>query len=173
MALFRRKKAEKPVTKEVEQYIKAEKRERAGLAWLLALVAMAVAALVIIALFFGGRWAYDRIWNDEDSSSTQTASSQSNNSTSKEEAKTEDSSSDDNTESSDSDDDSTSSSTETSDEDTEDTTGDTETSSSSESKEETKTEDLAETGPATPFGLMALVAVISTALYRRHLKKQL
>ena len=58
MAIFNRKKANKAVLPEIEKYYDAEKRERAGLAWLLALTSIAVVALVLIGAFFGGRWVY-------------------------------------------------------------------------------------------------------------------
>lgn len=58
MALFKRKKTDKAVLPEIEKYYNAEKRERAGLAWLLALTSVAVVALLIIGAFFGGRWVY-------------------------------------------------------------------------------------------------------------------
>jgi hypothetical protein len=58
MALFSRKKTDQNVLPEIEKYYDAEKRERAGLAWLLAIVSIACVALVLIGLFFGGRWVY-------------------------------------------------------------------------------------------------------------------
>lgn len=46
------------VLPEVEKYYEAEKRERAGLAWLLAVASVAIVAAVLIGAFFGGRWLY-------------------------------------------------------------------------------------------------------------------
>lgn len=66
MALFRRK-AKNTVIPEVDQYYEGERRDRAGLAWLLALVSVAVVALVLIGAFLAGRWAYRQITdNDQD-----------------------------------------------------------------------------------------------------------
>jgi len=61
MALFNRKKSDNNVLPEVERYYDAEKRERAGLAWLLAIVSIAAVALVLIGAFFGGRWIYRKV----------------------------------------------------------------------------------------------------------------
>jgi len=63
MALFRRNKsANSPaVPEEVNDYYQAEKRDRTWMAWLLALLSLAVTTLIIMALFFGGRWVYRKI----------------------------------------------------------------------------------------------------------------
>lgn len=63
MALFRRNKsASSPaVPEEVNDYYQAEKRDRTWMAWLLALLSLAVTTLIIMGLFFGGRWVYRKI----------------------------------------------------------------------------------------------------------------
>lgn len=63
MALFRRNKSgDAPaLPEEVNSYYQAEKRDRTWMAWLLALLSLAVAALIIMALFFGGRWLYRKL----------------------------------------------------------------------------------------------------------------
>lgn len=58
---FNRKKSDETVPPEVQDYYNAEKRERMGLAWILAFVTLAVTVLVVLGLFFGGRWAYRKI----------------------------------------------------------------------------------------------------------------
>lgn len=65
MALFRRKKTDEPapLPPEVEDYYQAEKRERSGIAWLLALATLALTILVSAGLFYGGKWAYKKITN--------------------------------------------------------------------------------------------------------------
>jgi cytoskeletal protein RodZ len=73
VAVFNRKPKNQAALPEVEQYYSAERRERAGLAWLLALVSIAVVALVIIGLFFGGRWVYRSITDDNKNVATQTS----------------------------------------------------------------------------------------------------
>ncbi len=57
MALFKRK-SDQSVLPEIERYYDAEKRERAGLAWLLALASIACVALLLIGLFYSGHWLY-------------------------------------------------------------------------------------------------------------------
>lgn len=63
MALFRRNKTDNTtaVPQEVSSYYQAESRDRTWMAWLLALVTLAVTAIIIMALFFGGRWAYRKL----------------------------------------------------------------------------------------------------------------
>lgn len=64
MALFGRRNkdgtqpTEVQVPAEIQEYYQAERRERAGVAWLLALATLAVTLLVAVGLFFGGRWVY-------------------------------------------------------------------------------------------------------------------
>lgn len=58
---FKREKSDKTVPPEVQEYYNAEKRERMGLAWILAFVTLAVTVLVVLGLFVGGRWAYRKI----------------------------------------------------------------------------------------------------------------
>jgi hypothetical protein len=70
MALFRRKKQDTTRLPELERYYEAEKRERAGLAWILALISVALAALIILGLVFGGRWLYRRITNNKPATTT-------------------------------------------------------------------------------------------------------
>jgi hypothetical protein len=63
MALFRRNNsANSPaLPEEVNNYYQAEKRDRTWMAWLLALLSLAVTTLIIMGLFFGGRWIYRKI----------------------------------------------------------------------------------------------------------------
>lgn len=70
MAWFRRKTDDSEVLPELEQYYEAERRERAGLSWLLALVSVACVALVIIGLFFSGKWLYGRLTKDSGDATT-------------------------------------------------------------------------------------------------------
>lgn len=70
MALFKRKKKES-VLPEVDKYYEAERRDRTGLAWLLAFVSIILVALFIIIVFFAGRWAYRAIFdNNQDVATT-------------------------------------------------------------------------------------------------------
>lgn len=64
MALFGRKKQD-AVLPEVDKYYEGERRDRAGLAWLLALVSVAIVALVLVGAFLAGRWVYRQIASDD------------------------------------------------------------------------------------------------------------
>ena len=61
MALFKRDPKDSSVLPEIEKYYDAEKRERAGLAWLLAIASVAFVAALLIGVFFGGRWIYRKV----------------------------------------------------------------------------------------------------------------
>lgn len=67
MALFKRKKNDS-VLPEVDEYYQAERRDRGWMAWLLALISVAVVVLAVIALFLGGRWVVDKIGGDDNTS---------------------------------------------------------------------------------------------------------
>ncbi len=53
------------VPSEVQEYYQAERRERAGVAWLLGLGTLAVTILLAVGLFFGGRWIYRKVTNND------------------------------------------------------------------------------------------------------------
>ncbi len=59
------------VPQEVQEYYQAEKRERTGIAWLLALGTLIATVLLAVALFFGGRWIYRTIFNNDQSKTSQ------------------------------------------------------------------------------------------------------
>ncbi len=62
MALFRQNKTQRTVLpEEVNDYYKAQKRERTGVALMLGLAALIATLIVGFALFFGGRWVYQKI----------------------------------------------------------------------------------------------------------------
>lgn len=46
---------------EVQQYYEAEHRQSTGVAWLLSIVTLLVTVLVIMLLFFGGRWVIRKL----------------------------------------------------------------------------------------------------------------
>lgn len=58
---------------EVQQYYQAERRERTGIAWLLAIATLLITVAIILGLFFGGRWVYRKIRNRNTSTTSQTA----------------------------------------------------------------------------------------------------
>lgn len=60
---------------EVQEYYQAERRERTGIAWLLAVGTLIVTILLVLALFFGGRWIYQKLTRRDNTNTTQTQSS--------------------------------------------------------------------------------------------------
>lgn len=66
MALFRRNKTDQTgMPPEVQDYYQAENRQRAGVAWILAFGTLLVTVLIVLGLFFGGRWAFRKIKNND------------------------------------------------------------------------------------------------------------
>lgn len=53
------------VPQEVQEYYQSERRERSGVAWLLALGTLVITLLLAVGLFFGGRWLWQKISNDD------------------------------------------------------------------------------------------------------------
>ena len=67
MALFKRNKKNTDVLpQEVREYYQTERRERTGMAWLLAIGTLLVTFIIAAALFFGGRWAYRAVFGNDD-----------------------------------------------------------------------------------------------------------
>lgn len=79
MAWFRRNKTQVNTIPELQEYYNAEKRERSGLSWLLALVSVACAGLLLIGLIFGGKWLYRKLAHNMDKNKTTTAQNQTKN----------------------------------------------------------------------------------------------
>lgn len=63
---FRRNRQNSVLPEEVKEYYQAERRQKRGVAIGLALIALVVTVVVAAALFFGGRFAYNQIWGDDD-----------------------------------------------------------------------------------------------------------
>jgi len=61
----RKKEQSSDLPQEVQEYYQAEKRERVGVAGLLALGTLVVTIGLAIGLFFGGRWAYRSLFNKD------------------------------------------------------------------------------------------------------------
>lgn len=66
--------AEEPeVPEEIQDYYETERRERTGVAWLLAFGTLIATILVASGIFFAGRWAYREIAGTDDDGSTEIA----------------------------------------------------------------------------------------------------
>lgn len=67
---FRRKQNIDGVPQEIQDYYQSERREKTGIAWLLALGTLLTTIALAILLFFGGRWAYRKITNRNNKGNT-------------------------------------------------------------------------------------------------------
>ena len=65
------KKQIKNVPEEVQEYYQSERRERVGIAWLLALATLITTIVLAIGLYFGGRWAWREIFGNEEQTTTE------------------------------------------------------------------------------------------------------
>ena len=72
MALFSRKKSvtQTSIPAEVQDYYQAERRERTGVAWLLAIATLVVTIILALVLFFGGRWLYREVRGTDQNTTT-------------------------------------------------------------------------------------------------------
>jgi len=76
MKLFKRK---TPITNpymppEVQAYAASEHRERMGMAWIVGIVSLIVSTILLVSLFFGGRWVYRKIAGTNTNKPTPTVS---------------------------------------------------------------------------------------------------
>lgn len=72
---FKRNKSDNSgaVPTEIHDYYQAERRDRTGVAWLLAAGTLIGTVLIVLGLFFGGRWAYRALTgNNKPNAVTQT-----------------------------------------------------------------------------------------------------
>lgn len=66
----RKKTGNGKVPKEVKDYYTSEHRERVGLAWLIAFISLVVTVAIILGLFYGGRWVYRSLTDDDKGTET-------------------------------------------------------------------------------------------------------
>lgn len=67
MAWFNRRKQNTDVLpEEVREYYQTERRERTGMAWLLAIATLLATFIIAAGLFFGGRWVYRTAFHHTD-----------------------------------------------------------------------------------------------------------
>lgn len=65
--------AQPGVPLEIQQYYQSESKNRGVMAWLLAGGTLVATILIVIGLFFGGRWVYRKFANRDNNQGTQTA----------------------------------------------------------------------------------------------------
>lgn len=65
MALFGRKKQDSVLPDEVNQYYRSQKREKTGVVLVLGILALVATLLVGLAVFFGGRYLYNKVKGDD------------------------------------------------------------------------------------------------------------
>lgn len=63
MRLFRRKNA--TTDSDIDSYYASERRKRIGVAWLLGFVTLVLTVLLALAFFYGGRWVYRTVFDDD------------------------------------------------------------------------------------------------------------
>ncbi len=63
MPLFKRK--DKTTIAELEEYYSNQNKNSSGRAWFMALLSLLITLAVLAALFFGGRWLYRLVTNDD------------------------------------------------------------------------------------------------------------
>jgi len=63
---FNRKKQDDTLPEEVKEFYESGRKERSGMAWLMALGTLIVTVVLALLLFYGGRWVYNKLaGNDE------------------------------------------------------------------------------------------------------------
>lgn len=65
---------------ELQEYYAAKRTESTGVAWLLAVISLLVTVVILVGLFFGGRWLY-RVIKDKKTDTKKTTTSQPSNTT--------------------------------------------------------------------------------------------
>jgi hypothetical protein len=77
VAFYNRKK-NNSVLPEVDEYYQAERRDNGLLAWLLALISVAVVVAILVGLYFGGRWIVDTLKSDDTNTTSENIVGQGN-----------------------------------------------------------------------------------------------
>lgn len=160
------------VLPEIEKFYEAEKRERAGLAWILAIASVAMVAAALIGVFFGGRWIYRKATHNsgETSVAVQTTTSSTNESSSSSADNTSTGTSSASTTQNESGTTSTGSSSSSSQTSTQ-ATQSTSVATTTQTSASSTTTKLANTGPASVLPVFIVTSVAGTLLYRRKFSR--
>lgn len=73
MALGSNNQDQTKVPEEIQDYYQTERRERAGVAWLLAFGTLIITVVVATGIFFAGRWAYRQVAGTDEPETTEIA----------------------------------------------------------------------------------------------------
>jgi len=74
---FNRNRQDEALPDEVKQFYESGRKQKAGMAWLLALGTLLATVLLAVALFFAGRWVFDKIAGDDQPATPQTTQNES------------------------------------------------------------------------------------------------
>jgi hypothetical protein len=165
--LFRRRQDDTQVSEElpeeVQEYYEAGRRERTGVAWLLAFVTLLITIVVALSAFWGGRWVYRKIadrGNSPEVTTTQNADNEPNADNKPATPPTDQNQPSNNTPATNPQ--SSTQSPQPSTPSTTPTTGPSET-----------TEDLPNTGPASNLAIFVVASVVGMGLYELSLRRKL
>lgn len=89
MRLFGRKNNIDTVPAEVRDYYRSERRERAGVAWMLSLGTLLFTLVLAGVLFYGGKWTYTHVIHPDKKEPTQQAATSTSDTETKNEAQQE------------------------------------------------------------------------------------
>ncbi|MDZ7785906.1 MAG: hypothetical protein U5L95_02185 [Candidatus Saccharibacteria bacterium] len=70
MGLFNRKKS---TDNDINSYYTSERRQRVGMAWALGIATLILTVLLALGLFYGGRWTYRTVFDDDETTTSETA----------------------------------------------------------------------------------------------------
>lgn len=174
---FSRKQDEAVVPAEIREYYQTERRERTGIAWLLALGTLIITIGLAALLFFGGRWIYRTIADNDDDTNTaqvEQAPETSENTTDTSTPPATDQSPDTSTDNTANGSSSATSSTNTDEPSTSNNNvaGSSSGTSQSDTTPVTGPGDLPETGPGDTFAIFVAVSVLGFLTHRYILTKQ-
>lgn len=71
---FKRNQSESTLPVEIEEYYQSERRERTGVAWLLAGGTLILTLVLAFGLYFGGKWVYQKVANRDQNETAETNS---------------------------------------------------------------------------------------------------
>lgn len=160
---FNRQKQDSNVPLEVQEYYQSERREHVGVAWLLAGLSLIATIIVVLAIYFGGKWIWNKIHDNDNESVTTTQTEETTSQSSGETSSSSTSSEESSTSSADE----NSSSSQTS----ETSSSNSSHSASASGSQSAETQSLTNTGPRETIALfigVTLVGTLAHGVYSRR-----